>query len=50
MIMRGKLVMLEASRSSRAARWWGRWGIVVGGIILPIAIALALIAYIMPGW
>lgn len=50
MIMRCKRVMLEGLRSSRAARCWDRWGIVVGGILLPIAIALALIAYIMPGW
>lgn len=28
--------------------WWGRWGALVLGVLLPIAIAAALASYIRP--
>ncbi len=38
---------LDLERSLRPT-WWDRWGNVVIGVILPVAVAAALTAYIVP--
>lgn len=48
--MQSRITTLDELRRSSARQWWNRWGMIIGGILLPILVALALTAYIMPGW
>jgi hypothetical protein len=44
-----KLLLFTELERSKIGRWWDAWGIHVVGILLPIAFALALSAFILPG-
>jgi hypothetical protein len=41
-------VELELREILGRRTWWGRWGALVLGVVLPIAIAAALASYILP--